>query len=96
MTSSEIARFDTKLSSSHKRLIEEAARLKGFKNLSEYVITTMVANAKDTIDQYQKVLYSIDDKNRIMDIMSEPTELSPSFLSASDRRSTKLKNEISN
>lgn len=86
----ELARFDTKLSSSHKALIEEAARLRGFKSLSEYVITTVVANAKLVIDEYKDVLYSVEDKERIMRILSEPTELSSSFLNASERRTKKL------
>lgn len=86
----DLARFDTKMSASHKALLEEAARLKGFKSLSEYVITTAVANAKLVISEYRDVLYSVDDKERIMSILSEPTTLSSSFLSASRRRKEKL------
>jgi len=95
MNSIKTARFDTKMSASHKLLLEEAARLKGFKNLTEYVITTMVTDATSAIDQYRHVLYSVNDKNRIMKILSQPTELSSSFLKASERRSKKLMNEIS-
>jgi len=84
------ARFDTKMSLQHKSLIEEAARLKGFKSLSDYVVTTMVEDATEAITQYRTTLYSVEDRRRIMQILSEPTELSPSFLKASERRSKKL------
>jgi uncharacterized protein (DUF1778 family) len=90
----ELARFDTKMSVSHKLLLEEAARLKGFKNLSEYILTTVVANAKLVIEEYKDVLYSVEDKQRIMNVLSEDTTLSSSFLSASERRTKKgLQNE---
>ncbi|MCF8460506.1 MAG: DUF1778 domain-containing protein [Flavobacteriales bacterium] len=89
----ELARFDAKMSASHKLLLEEAARLRGFKSLSEYVITTAVANAKLVIKEYKDVLYSVEDKQRIMSILSEPSELSSSFMKASERRSKKLSND---
>lgn len=89
------ARFDTKMSAVHKNLLEEAAKLKGFKNLTEYVITTMVSDATQVIERYGKVLYSVEDKNRIMEILNEPTELTSSFLKASKRRKEKLNNEFS-
>lgn len=50
----ETARFDTKMSALHKKLLEKAARLRGFKNLTEYVVTTMVEDATTVIDRYQK------------------------------------------
>ena len=96
MNTQETARFDTKMSVLHKKLLEEAARLKGFKNLTEYVITTMVGDATGVIERYQKVLYSVDDKKRIMEILNKPTELTSSFVKASQRRKDKLNNEFSN
>jgi len=86
----ETARFDTKMSTVHKKMLEEAARLKGYKNLTEYVVTTMVEDATSVIDQYQKVMYSVRDKNRIMEILGQPTELSTSFLKASEGRNKQL------
>ena len=94
MSIGESARFDTKMSTVHKKLLEEAASLKGYKNLSEYVITTMVADATEVVEKYSKVLYSVEDKRRIMEILSEPTALSDSFLKASERRNERLNNDI--
>ena len=84
------ARFDTKMSVQHKSLIEEAARLKGFKSLSDYVVTTMVEDAMAAVSDYKDALYSVEDRKRIMSILSAPTELSSSFLKASQRRSNKM------
>jgi uncharacterized protein (DUF1778 family) len=86
----QMARFDTKMSPQHKSLIEEAARLKGFKSLSDYVVTTMVEDASEAISQYRTTLYSVEDRRRVMQILSEPTVLSPAFLKASERRRKKL------
>lgn len=87
--SNKSARFDTKMSVSHKLLLEEAMRLKGFKNLSEYVVTTMVADAKSAIESYQQTMYSVEDKSRITEILSTPNEFTPSFLKAFESRSKK-------
>ena len=89
------ARFDARMTENQKRLLEEAARVKGYKNLSEYIVTTMVSDATQAIDAYKKVQYTLADKEKVMEVLSKPVELSLSFLSASDRRSKKLKNEVS-
>ncbi|MBV6641345.1 MAG: DUF1778 domain-containing protein [Cyclobacteriaceae bacterium] len=91
-----LARFDTKMSTVHKKLLEEAASLKGYKNLTEYVITTMVNDATKVVEKYSQVIYSMRDRQRIMEILNEPTVLSDSFLKASKKRSEKLKKDVSN
>lgn len=96
MKTEEVARFDAKMSVLHKKLLEEAASLKGFRNLTEYVITTMVEDATEVVERYSKVLYSIEDKKRIMEILNEPTVLSDSFLKASQKRSERIKNDVHN
>lgn len=96
MKTEEVARFDAKMSVTHKKLLEEAASLKGFRNLSEYVITTMVEDATEVLERYSKVLYSIEDRKRIMDILNEPTVLSDSFIKASQKRSDRLQNGVHN
>jgi len=87
------ARFDAKMSLRHKALIEEAARLRGFKSLSDYVVSTVVENATMVINEYKQLLYSVEDSKRIMSILSTPTELSSSFLKASQRRSKKIRKD---
>ncbi|XOV92227.1 MAG: DUF1778 domain-containing protein [Bacteroidota bacterium] len=95
-TAEEVARFDAKMSAAHKKLLEEAASLKGYKNLTEYVITTMVNDATEVVEKYSQVIYSMRDRQRIMEILNEPTVLSDSFLEASRKRSENLKDEVSN
>ena len=96
MKANEVARFDAKMSVLHKKLLEEAASLKGFRNLTEYVITTMVSDATEVVERYSKVMYSVEDRKRIMEILNESTELSESFLKASQKRSNRLKNAVHN
>lgn len=96
MITEEVARFDAKMSVSHKKMLEEAASLKGFKNLSEYVITTMVENAKKVIDEYSKVVYTVQDKEKIMHVLNEPTEVTDSFKRAAQKRSELLDEKVFN
>lgn len=94
MKDDDVARFDTRMSALHKKLLEEAASLKGYKNLSEYIITTMVEDATAVVERYSRIMYTVEDKKKIMEVLSEPTTLSSSFNKASKRRNEKLKNEI--
>ena len=96
MKREETARFDTTMSASHKLLLEEAARLKGFKNLTAYVLSTMVSDATEVIHHFKSSLYTVEDQKRIMEILNEPTVLTSSFKEASKRRNTKLNNELPN
>jgi uncharacterized protein (DUF1778 family) len=89
MTTVKMARLDTRLSIEHKILFEKAALLRGFKSLSDYVVTTMVTHSVIDIERYEP--YSKADNARIREILSEATELSPSFL----KSSKKLKDAIS-
>jgi len=96
MKANEYARFDAKISVSHKRLLEEAASLKGFKNLTEYIMTTVISDATEVVEHFGRIIYSVDDKRKIMEILRESTELSTSFLKASQSRKEKLANDVSN
>ncbi len=84
-----MVRFDAKMTPAHKQLIEKAARVRGFKSLTEYVVTTMVEQSVEAIERFES--YSTSDRARIMEILSEPTELSASFLKSSRKRSKNLK-----
>ncbi len=87
-----MVRFDAKMTPAHKELIERAARVKGFKNLTEYVVTTMIEQSVKAIERYET--YSVDDRARIMEVLSKPTVLSTSFLKSSRKRSQSLKDAI--
>ncbi len=55
------ARFDTRLPKEQKQLFERAARLGGYKNLSDFIILTVQERAKEIIKESEKVLASQKD-----------------------------------
>ncbi len=66
------SRFDTRLTRSQKNLIEEAAIIKGYKSLSEFVIHTMVEVSTPIIEKHNAVLASEKDKRIFFDALANP------------------------
>lgn len=66
------SRFDARLTRSQKDLLEEAARIKGYKSLSEFVIHTMVEVATPIIEKHNAVLASEADKAIFFEALSNP------------------------
>ena len=66
------ARFDTRLSRSQKDLFEEAARIKGFKSLSEFVIYTTQEAATIIIERHNAILASERDKHVFFEALANP------------------------
>jgi len=52
------ARFDTRLSKEQKSLFEKAAQLGGFRNLTDFVISTLQQRSKEIIEENTKVIAS--------------------------------------
>lgn len=57
----EKARFDTRLSKEQKSLFEKAAHLGGFRNLTDFVISTLQQRSKEIIDENAKIIASQKD-----------------------------------
>ncbi len=66
------ARFDARLSRSQKNLFERAARIKGFKSLSEFVIHTTQEAALIIIEKENAIIASEADKNVFFDAVINP------------------------
>ena len=66
------ARFDTRLSRSQKDLFEKAARIKGFKSLSEFVIYTTQEAATAIIEKHNAILVSEKDRKVFFDALANP------------------------
>ena len=66
------ARFDTRLSLSQKELFEEAARIKGFKSLSEFVIHMTQEAATIIIERHNAILASEKDKHVFFEALANP------------------------
>jgi len=76
------ARFDARLTFSQKALFEEAARIKGFKSLSEFVIYTTQEAATMIIERHNAILISEKDKEIFFDAMLNPPKPNKALVKA--------------
>lgn len=73
----EKARFDTRLTNEQKVLFERAAKLGGYRSLSDFVIKTVQKRATEIIDKNERILASQRDAEVFFDAMEnygEPNE----------------------
>ena len=63
----EKSRFDTRLPKKQKLLFERAARLGGYRSLTDFVITTVQKKAKKIIKQKEQIITSQKDKQIFFD-----------------------------
>jgi uncharacterized protein (DUF1778 family) len=66
------ARFDTRLTRSQKDLFEEAAKIKGFKSLSEFVIYTTLEAATAIVERHHAILVSEKDRQVFFEALANP------------------------
>lgn len=71
----EKTRFDTKLTVVQKELFEQAARLGGYRTLSDFVISTAQEKAKAIVDKHQELLASERDQKIFFDALMNPPKL---------------------
>ncbi|MDX6187734.1 DUF1778 domain-containing protein [Flavobacterium sp. Fl-318] len=65
-------RIDVRISKEHKELIKHASVLRGFKNLSEFVIYCVNTEANRIIKENETVLKTIEDKKIFIDAIINP------------------------
>lgn len=73
----EKARFDTRLTNEQKVLFERAAKLGGYRSLSDFVIKTVQKRAAEIIDENEKILSSQRDAEIFFEALKnygEPNE----------------------
>jgi len=66
------ARFDARLTRSQKDLFEEAARIKGFKSLSEFVIHTTQEAAAVIVERHHAILATERERKVFFDALTNP------------------------
>ena len=76
------ARFDTRLTRNQKDLFEKAARIKGFKSLSEFVIHTTLEVATNIIERHNAVLTSEKDRKVFFEALTNPSKPNKALLKA--------------
>jgi len=68
----EQARFDARLTKSQKEFFELAARISGFKSLSEFVIHSTQQVANSIVEKHNAILASEKDKEIFFDALINP------------------------
>ena len=76
------ARFDTRLSKDKKLIIERAAKLGGYRNLSDFVVTTVYEKAQMIIQKSETILASQRDSEIFFDALVNSPNPNDALLSA--------------
>jgi len=70
----EKARFDTRLTKEQKAFFERAARLGGFRSLTDFVVLTVQKRAKEIIKEREQVIASQKDSEIFFDAIMNPSK----------------------
>ncbi|HEX7585472.1 MAG TPA: DUF1778 domain-containing protein [Prolixibacteraceae bacterium] len=90
------ARFDTRLSKEQKELFEYAARLGGFRTLTEFVIHSAQEKAQVIVKEHQNMLESERDRDLFFAEVLNPGEPNQELLQAAENYQKYLRsNELS-
>lgn len=76
------ARFDTRLSREKKLIFEKAARLGGYRNLSDFVVSTVYERAQMIIQKSETILASQRDSEIFFNALVNPPEPNEALVSA--------------
>ena len=78
------ARFDTRLPKEQKVFFERAARLGGFRNLTDFVVITVHEKAQEIISERERVLASQKDSDIFFDAVINPKAPNKELFKAAD------------
>ncbi len=76
------ARFDTRLTKSQKEFFELAAKISGFKSLSEFVIHSTQQVANSIVEKHNAILATEKDRNVFFDTLVNPPKPNKSLKEA--------------
>jgi len=79
------ARFDTRLSKDKKQIIEKAAILGGYRNLSDFVVSTVYERAQMIIQKSETILASQRDSEIFFNALVNPPEPNEALVSAANQ-----------
>jgi uncharacterized protein (DUF1778 family) len=68
----EKARFDTRLPKEQKAFFEKAARLGGFRSLTDFVVSAVQQRANEIIRESERILSSQKDSEIFFDAITNP------------------------
>ncbi|MDX9908407.1 MAG: DUF1778 domain-containing protein [Mariniphaga sp.] len=82
------ARFDTRLPKEQKMFFERAARLGGYRSLTDFVILAAQSKAKEIIEEHEQILASNRDSEIFFDAITGSIEPNIELLAAADEYKT--------
>lgn len=85
LDTSEKTRFDAKLTKTQKELFEAAARLGGFRTLTEFVISTVQEKAREIVEQHNVILATETDRVLFFDALMHPPGPNKELVAAARR-----------
>ena len=88
----EKTRFDTKLTTDQKALFERAAKLGGYRTLTDFVVSTVQEKAKSIVEQHEALLATERDRNIFFEAIMNPPKPGKRLQEAS-RRYKELTNQ---
>lgn len=80
----EKARFDTRLPKEQKDFFERAARLGGFRSLTDFVLLTVQKRAKEIILERERVIASQKDSEIFFDAITNPSKPNQKLIEAAN------------
>ncbi|MFM9074867.1 MAG: DUF1778 domain-containing protein [Bacteroidota bacterium] len=76
------ARFDTRLSQEQKTLFEQAASIKGYKSLSEFVVQVVQEAASNILEEHQSIILTEQDREIFFKALDNPPKPGKNLLKA--------------
>lgn len=83
-STTELARFDTRLPKAQKQLFEKAAYLGGYRNLTDFIVNAVQEKAKEIIREKEQIIASERDSQLFFDAITNPAKPSNTLKNALD------------
>lgn len=84
------ARFDTRISKEQKILFERAARIGGYRNLTDFIVLTVQEKAKEIISEKEQIIASERDSELFFDAITKPPKANKNLINAANDYKTLL------
>jgi uncharacterized protein (DUF1778 family) len=78
------ARFDTRLSKEQKVFFERAARVGGYRSLTDFVVLTVQEKAKEIISEKEQIIASERDSEIFFDAITSSAKANKSLVNAAN------------
>ncbi len=84
VTKQEQARFDTRLSKEQKVFFERAARVGGYRSLTDFIVLTVQEKAKEIISEKEQIIASERDREIFFDAITNSPNANENLINAAN------------